>query len=295
MRRISIMFLMNRVVDLHCHSRYSDGTLSVSELVLLAKSRGVALLSLTDHDEVSGIPEARELCALAGLSFVAGVEISSEWRDMSVHIVGLRINETESTLTSLLSGTRHKRSDRAQRMSDAFGAIGIHDVLAGASAYAPNPNLISRTHFARYLVDCGVCGSMGEVFSQFMKPGKPGYVAHEWVPMQMAIDAIHAAGGRAVLAHPARYETQFLGGPSTLLKCFAEAGGDAVEVVCASHKPPEWAQYAALARRFDLLASIGSDFHSPTESRIKFGDLPRLSPNLKPVWHDWPEAKLLYA
>jgi len=289
------MFQMNRVVDLHCHSRYSDGTLSVGDLIALAKFRGVSLISLTDHDEVSGIAEAREQSAALNLSFVAGVEISSEWRDMSIHIVGLRIDETESTLTSLLSRIRETRSVRAQRMSEAFANVGMPGMLAGAAAYAPNPDLVSRTHFARHLVDSGVCGSMGEVFSRFMKPGKPGYVAHEWVPMQTAIDSIHAAGGRAVLAHPARYETQFLGGPSTLLKSFAEAGGDGVEVVCASHNPPEWAQYAALARRFNLLASIGSDFHSPMESRVKFGDLPRLSPNLKPVWHDWPEAECLYA
>lgn len=289
------MFRMNRVVDLHCHSQYSDGTLSVGDLVSLAKSRGVSLLSLTDHDEVSGNAEARERCRAANLSFVAGVEISSEWRGMSVHIVGLRIDENEPKLSTLLADTREKRTYRAQRMGDAFEAVGIPGVLAGASAYAPNQDLISRTHFARHLVDSGICGSMGEVFTRFMKPGKPGYVPHQWTPMQSAIDSIHAAGGRAVLAHPARYETQFLGGPSTLLKCFADAGGDAVEVVCASHKPPEWAQYAALARRFDLLASIGSDFHSPMESRVKFGDLPRLSPNLKPVWHDWPEAECLYA
>lgn len=289
------MFLMNRVVDLHCHSRYSDGTLSVGDLVTLAKSRGVELLSLTDHDEVSGIPEARKHCAEQALAFVAGVEISSEWRDMSIHIVGLRVDDKNAVLTSLLAGARKARDDRAQRMDDAFEAVGIRGALAGASAYAPNPDLISRTHFARHLVDSGVCGSVGEVFTRFMKPGKPGYVAHQWVAMQAAIDAIHAAGGRAVLAHPARYETQFLGGPSTLLKCFAEAGGDGVEVVCAAHNPPEWAQYAALARRYDLLASIGSDFHSPMESRVKFGDLPRLSPNLKPVWHDWPEAECLYA
>ena len=293
--RISIMFQMNRVVDLHCHSRHSDGTLSVGDLIALAKSRGVSLISLTDHDEVAGITEAREKTAAVNLAFVPGVEISSEWRDMSIHILGLRIDENEPKLTTLLANIRKTRNARAQRMGDAFAAMGLPGVLAGAAAYAQNPELISRTHFARHLVDTGVCGSMGEVFSRYMKPGKPGYVAQQWVPMQAAIDSIHAAGGRAVLAHPARYETQFLGGPSMLLKCFADAGGDGVEVVCASHNPPEWAQYAALARRFNLLASIGSDFHSPMESRVKFGDLPRLSPNLKPVWHDWPEAECLYA
>lgn len=285
---------MNGVADLHSHSRYSDGTLSVVELVSLAKSRGVNLLALTDHDELQGMPEAKLAAHEQGMQWVSGVEISAEWQGASVHILGLRIDFEHAGLCTALGAIREMRKIRAQRMSDSLAEAGIANVLAGAMAYAPNPELISRTHFARYLVDTGVCASFGEVFSRFMKPGKPGYVAQAWLPMAQAISLIHDAGGRAVIAHPARYEVDPFGGVSALLQAFADAGGDAVEVVCAAHHPSEWAQFGALARRFGLLASIGSDFHSHAESRVKFGDLPRLSPNLKPVWHDWPEAECLH-
>ena len=286
---------MKGVADLHSHSRYSDGTLAVAELVSLAKSRGVHLLALTDHDELQGLPEARLAAREHGLQWVSGVEISAGWQGASIHILGLRIDGEDADLRAALSSTRGMRKVRAQRMSDSLAEAGIANVLAGAMAYAPNPELISRTHFARYLVDTGVCGSFGEVFSRYMKPGKPGYCKQEWLPMTDAISLIHGAGGRAVLAHPGRYEVDLLGGVNSLLQAFTDAGGDGVEVVCAAHHPSEWAQFGALARRFGLLASIGSDFHSHAESRVKFGDLPHLSPNLKPVWHDWPEAECLYA
>ncbi len=286
---------MKGVADLHSHSRYSDGTLSVVDLVSLAKSRGVNLLALTDHDELQGMPEAKLAASEQGMQWVSGVEVSTEWQGASIHILGLRIDSEHAGLRAALSLIREMRKVRAQRMSDSLADAGIPNVLAGAMAYAPNPELISRTHFARFLVDTRVCGSFGEVFSRFMKPGKPGYVKQEWLPMAQAISLIHDAGGRAVVAHPARYELDLFGGVNALLQAFTDAGGDGVEVVCAAHHPSEWAQFGALARRFGLLASIGSDFHSHAESRVKFGDLPRLSPNLKPVWHDWPEAECLYA
>ena len=286
---------MTGVADLHCHSRYSDGTLAAIDLMTLARDRGVRMIALTDHDEVGGIAEAREQAVRIGMQFVSGVEISSEWQGVAVHVVGLRIDETDPALQQVLSAIRQQRQERAQRMDAAFAQLGIADVLAGAKAYAPNANLISRTHFARHLIDRGVCSSMGEVFARFMKPGKPGYVQQAWLPMSDAIAVIRRAGGRAVLAHPGRYEVARHGGANALLKAFADSGGEAVEVVCAAHHPPEWAQYAALARKFGLLASIGSDFHSPSESRVRFGDLPRLSPTLKPVWHDWPESEVLHA
>ncbi len=291
----SILTRMKGVADLHSHSRYSDGTLAVSDLVNLAKSRGVDLLALTDHDALEGMAEAQAAAATAGLQWVAGAEVSAEWQRIPVHILGLRIDAGHAGLHAALQTTRDLRKVRAQAMSDSLAEAGIADVLAGALTYVPNPDLISRTHFARYLVDAGVCGSFGEVFGRFMKPGKPGYVEQRWLPMTDAISIIHAAGGRAVLAHPGRYDVDSQGGVNALLQAFTDAGGDGVEVVCAAHHPSEWAQFGALARRFGLLASIGSDFHSHAESRVKFGDLPRLSPNLKPVWHDWPEAECLYA
>lgn len=283
------------VADLHCHSCHSDGTLGVADLFALAASRGVRLIALTDHDELSGLFAARQSATQHQIQMVSGVEISAAWAGKSVHIVGLRLNESHPALVGALRRAREERLVRAEAMDAAFVAAGIDGALKGARAYAPNPALISRTHFARYLVDRGVCGAVSEVFSRFMKPGKPGYVPHDWMPMASAIELIHAAGGRAVLAHPARFDVDATAGPEALIKAFADAGGDGLEVVCAAHKPPEWARYGALVRKYGLLASVGSDFHSPTESRVKFGDLPFLSPSLTPVWHDWPEAKALHA
>lgn len=284
---------MKGVVDLHSHSRFSDGTLSVPELMALAASRGIDLIALTDHDEVSGIAQARAEAATHAMQFVAGVEISSQWCGLSIHVVGLRIDEHSPALLETLADIRVTRIERAHAMGAEFAKVGIANVFEGAVRYAPNPELVSRTHFARHLVDSGVCGSMGEVFNRFMKPGKPGYVAHEWMPLADTISAIRGAGGRAVLAHPGRYDTTWTGGPNGLVKAFADAGGDGIEVVCAAHHPREWAEYGALSRKFSLMASIGCDFHSPFESRVKFGDLPLLSPSLKPIWHDWPEAETL--
>ena len=286
---------MKGVADLHSHSRYSDGTLTVTELLSLAKSRGVDLLALTDHDELAGMAEAKVTAQSLGMQWVAGVEISAAAPQSSIHILGLRVDDTNVALQSALAMTRDNRKIRAQAMSDSLAEVGVKDALVGALRYVQNPNLISRTHFARHLIDRGVCGSFAEVFSRYMKPGKPGYVAQVWLPMIDAISLIHGAGGRAVLAHPGRYELDPFSSVSDLMQSFTDAGGDGVEVVCGAHHPSEWAQFGALARRFGLLASIGSDFHSPEESRVKFGDLPRLSPNLKPVWHDWPEAECLYA
>jgi predicted metal-dependent phosphoesterase TrpH len=291
---VSIIRVMKGVADLHSHSRLSDGTLAVADLVALAAGRGVQLMALTDHDEVSGVAAGRAAAAAHGIQFVGGVEVSSEWCGLSIHVVGLRIDENEPNLARTLQDIRQRRTVRAHQMSESFSAFGIDGVLAGAMSFAPNPDLLSRTHFARHLVDSGVCRSIGEVFSRFMKPGKPGYVAQQWISVADAVATIHGAGGRAVLAHPGRYDTTWTGGPSGLLKAFAEVGGDGVEVVCGAHHPHEWAEYATLARKFSLLASIGSDFHSPSESRVKFGDLPPLSPSLRAVWHDWPEAESLY-
>ena len=291
----SILGSMKGVADLHSHSRFSDGTLAVPDLVALAHARGVNLLALTDHDELSGLTDAKRCAREHGMQWVSGVEISTESRGTAIHILGLRIDDANPALQAALAVTREQRKTRAQRMSDSLAAVGIPDAMAGALAYAPNRELISRTHFARHLIDSGVCQSFGEVFGRFMKPGKPGYVEQAWLPMTEAINLIHGAGGRAVLAHPGRYEVDPFGGVTALLQNFVDAGGDGVEVICAAHHPSEWAQFGALARRFGLLASIGSDFHSHAESRVKFGDLPRLSPNLKPVWHDWPEGECLYA
>jgi 3',5'-nucleoside bisphosphate phosphatase len=273
--------------DLHCHTRASDGSLEPASLLEIARARGIRLFAVTDHDTTENVASARRHAFARGVQFVSGVEMSAQWQDTAIHIVGLNIDVECTALQTTLANTRQLRRDRAQAMGEDLELSGIITPLKGALEFATNPNLISRTHFARYLVASGQAGSMGEVFSRYMKPGKPGYVAAAWQPMEDCIARIHDAGGVAVLAHAARYECAAGGGLEALIGDFKTAGGDALEVVCAGHSPADWANFAALCRKYDLLASTGSDFHSNGESRVRIGDLPRLSPSLAPVWRDW--------
>jgi 3',5'-nucleoside bisphosphate phosphatase len=275
---------MYRVYDLHCHSTFSDGTLAPEHVVARAKFRGVDVLALTDHDELGGLVQAKEAAAKHDITFIPGVEISTNWRDLTLHIVGLNINPTHSTLVDGLTEIRAGRLTRAQRMGDELALVGIEKAYEGALSYVTNPALVSRTHFARFLVDTGHVRDTKEAFRHFLTPGNPGYVEHEWASVPQAIEWIHAAGGVAVLAHPGRYKVGDSEGLHAMLQAFKAQGGDALEVLSSSHMPHQFAEFAMYCRQYGFLASVGSDFHSPSESHCDFGDLPLLSPSLKPVW-----------
>ena len=271
--------------DLHCHSTVSDGTLSPEQLAQRAKDNGVALWSLTDHDEVAGQQRAAAAARAAGLDYVAGVEISVTFAGHTVHIVGLGIDPDDATLRDGLADTRHGRSRRAQAMSESLAAAGIQGAFVGAQAFAANPEMVSRTHFARWLVASGVCRDTHEVFRNYLVRGKAGYVAQQWATLRDAVRWITGAGGIAVIAHPARYPLS-ANEEWALFEEFKAAGGRAVEVQTASHGEADVARYAALARAQGLLASRGSDFHSPGESRVELGGLPALPSGLTPVWSE---------
>jgi 3',5'-nucleoside bisphosphate phosphatase len=273
--------------DLHVHTLASDGAWSATEVVTVAAQRGVKLLAITDHDSVEAIPEAQRVAKQFGIQFISGIELSTQWNGASIHIIGLNVNCDNSSLSAILSGVRSMRASRGVEMGAALEKAGVSGAYEGALKLASAPDAISRTHFGRYMVATGHCSTMGEVFSRYMKPGKPGYVATEWISIEKAVEAIHAAGGDAVVAHPARYDLQWHGGHTQLLRAFKDAGGDAIEVLCAAHSPADWSVYAAHCRNFGFRASLGSDFHSPKESRIAIGDLPRLPASLTPVWADW--------
>lgn len=272
--------------DLHCHSHYSDGVLAPAEVAARAKANGVDVWALTDHDELSGIAQAKAAAEELGLKCVTGVEISVTWSEQTLHIVGLHIDETHPGLLRGLAETRSGRVRRAEEIARQLESAGIPNVLAGALKYVDNPDLISRTHFARYLVELGVRGSVADVFKDYLTEGKPGYAPHSWAKLSDAVGWIHAAGGVAVIAHPGRYKYSELAFHA-LLDEFKQLGGTGIEVITGSHTVEEYCQYAQVARRFGLLASIGSDFHSPDESRMDLGSLPPLPADLKPVWHDW--------
>jgi predicted metal-dependent phosphoesterase TrpH len=272
--------------DLHCHSTHSDGLLAPSAVVARAAARGVGVLALTDHDEVSGLAEARSAAADAGIELVCGAELSVTWDDSTLHVVALRIDPTHSVLTEGLDVIRVGRATRARRIGEALAAAGIKGAYEGAMKYVTSERLVSRTHFARFLVEAGHAREMKDVFKRYLTHGKPGYVPHPWATLSEAVGWIHAAGGQAVLAHPGRYKIDGAG-MRRLLGEFRDLGGDAIEVVSSSHTPAQYIEFATYARVFDLRASCGSDWHGPGESWMDLGDVPEMPPGVVPVWKDW--------
>ncbi len=269
--------------DLHCHSCVSDGTLTPEQLAQRAKERGVELWSLTDHDEIGGQRRARAAAAALGLPYLTGTEISVSFCGQTVHIVGLGFDADDAPLAQGLAATRGGRRERAMEMAESLAQAGIRGSFEGALKYVGNPELISRTHFARYLVETGVCADTGEVFRRFLTEGKPGFVPHRWASLRDAVRWITDAGGLAVIAHPARY--RFTANEEhALFSEFKSHGGRGVEVVTGSHSAAEAVRYADAALEYGLAASRGSDFHSPDESHTDLGDLPELPGRLTPVW-----------
>lgn len=269
--------------DLHCHSKVSDGTLEPEALAARAQANGVELWALTDHDEVGGQARASAAARALGLPYLSGVEVSVSFAGQTVHIVGLGFEATDPALVDGLSRTRGGREGRAREMADDLARVGIRDAYEGALQYVGNPELISRTHFARHLVETGVCADTHEVFRRFLTEGKPGYVPHRWARLGDAVHWITDAGGIAVIAHPGRYKFS----PTEEYALFTEFkahGGRGVEVVTGSHTSAEYVKYADMAEEFDLLASRGSDFHAPDESHTDLGALPWLPGKLHPVW-----------
>jgi predicted metal-dependent phosphoesterase TrpH len=277
---------MKASVDLHCHSTHSDGVLAPAAVVARAATRGVHTLALTDHDEVSGLREARERAATAGVAFINGVEISVTWSGYTLHVVGLHIDPDNSELTAGLEQIRSGRQYRAENIAAGLEKAGIAGSLAGARSYVTNAELVGRTHFARFLVERGHARDVSAVFRKYLAAGKPGYVPHQWASLDQAVHWIRASGGIAVLAHPGRYGlTQ--AERESLLSNFKDTGGGAVEVVTGSHTPDQYATWGRYAQRFGLLASVGSDFHGPGESRRDFGELPGLPTDCVPVWQEF--------
>ncbi len=270
-------------VDLHSHSTVSDGVLTPDAVARRAFERGVTLWSLTDHDEVSGQSLARQTAESLGMGYLGGVEISVTWAGQTVHIVGLGIDTDHPELTDGLRATRAGRADRARRIGDNLAALGMPGAFEGVLSFAGNPELISRTHFARYLVQAGFCPTVQSVFDRYLSDDGPAHEPMQWAKLEAAVQWIHSAGGVAVIAHPGRYHytpVQF----SAFFDAFKDLGGEAIEVVTGSHAPHQYGKYAQVARDYGFMASSGSDFHSPTESRHDLGSMPALPADLVPVW-----------
>lgn len=273
-------------IDLHCHSTVSDGALTPATVAVRARENGVDVWALTDHDEISGIPEARDAAYGVGMRHVTGVEISVTWAMRTVHIVGLGFDESSQDLVQGLASTRSGRERRAHEMAAQLAKAGIPNAFEGALKHVGNPDLISRTHFARYIIELGMCPDINDVFRNYLIEGKPGYVPHRWANLKDAVTWIRSAGGIAVVAHPGRYDFDDLE-LDVFLSEFKRFGGTAIEVVTGSHTVEEYSRFAIVANNYGLLASRGSDFHAPGESSTELGALPALPSTVVPVWRDW--------
>jgi predicted metal-dependent phosphoesterase TrpH len=272
--------------DLHCHSTVSDGTLEPESIAARAAANGVQLWSLTDHDEVGGQHRARAAAHALGMAYLTGTEVSVTFAGETVHILGLGFDADDAALREGLARTRGGRKERAHDMAAGLAQVGIRGAYEGALKYVGNPELISRTHFARFLVETGRAAEVKDVFKRYLTRGKPGYVPHQWASLPDALAWIRAAGGQAVVAHPGRYPLS----PTAmrrLLGEFRDLGGDAIEVLSASHNAAQADQFATYARSFGFAASAGSDWHGPGESWLDLGALPALPGDLTPVWQRW--------
>ncbi len=273
-------------IDLHTHSTASDGTLEPRQLISRAAQAGVELIALTDHDTTQGVAEAAGEARRWGIGFLAGVEISVTWEQLTVHLVGLGVDPDDRTLQAGLARLREFRDWRAEEIGRRLERdAGIADTLKGARALS-NGTLVSRTHFARHLVERGVERNVRGVFKRYLTQGRPGHVPGAWASLEEAVSWIRGAGGQGVIAHPARYRltrSKLL----RLLNEFRSAGGVGLEVVSGSHSRDECFAMAAHATRLGLLASAGSDYHGPQEPWIDLGAIPPLPPGCKPIWQGW--------
>jgi hypothetical protein len=272
--------------DLHNHSTCSDGLLSPTQLIELAARTGVDAIALTDHDNTDGVAEAAAAAQHAGIVFVPGVEISVSWGDTTLHVVGLNVDPAAASLRDGLESIRSGRLERAKRIADALGKIGFADTFEAALALAGSERLLSRTHFARHLLQQGAVKDMQQAFDKYLATGKPAYVSHRWAKLEDAVHWIVGSGGVAVLAHPGRYDLKPMM-RHEMLKEFKGFGGTAIEVVTGSHRPEQYALWQREALEYGFLASRGSDFHGPGESPCEPGRLPPLHGSLTPVWSNW--------
>jgi predicted metal-dependent phosphoesterase TrpH len=279
------------MIDLHTHSTISDGLLTPTDLVRHAYLKGIKVLSLTDHDDIEGLKEATAEAKLLGMHLINGVEISVTWKRATIHIVGLNIDSENKALLKGLSSIRNGRFERAKQMAHALDQIGIKGSLEGALKYAKS-SILGRTHFARFLVEMGFAKDVRTVFKNYLVKGKPGFIEHSWTNLENALTWIHESGGTAAIAHPARYD---LGKNNFLifLAEFKELGGKGIEVISGSHTTQQCLKFTKIADDYELLASIGSDYHGPGISFREMGSLPKLPESCVPIWKTWSEVNAL--
>lgn len=276
---------MTQLYDLHCHSTASDGALSPTDLVKRAAENHVTTLALTDHDTTKGLWEARTSANLLDINLINGIEISSQWEKLGVHIVGLNINPENESLQNIITQLHIMRTERAEKISQKLAKKGIPNALENVQKMATN-DMITRVHFANFLVAQAYVSSISEAFDRYLGDGKAAYVSTIWTPLEIAVQTIYAAGGIAVLAHPLRYKLTATR-MKKLLNTFKDVGGQAIEVVTGRYNPDEMRVLANYATQFNFAGSVGSDFHNPINPWLELGKLAPLPEKIKPVWELW--------
>ncbi len=273
---------MTELYDLHCHSTASDGALSPTELVQRAYQQGVTSLALTDHDTTTGLPEARLCAAATGIKLIAGIELSTNWQNKCFHIIGLGIDPDYEPLAQATRSLQSIRLERAEKIALKLEKKHIPGALEAVKK-AAGDGMITRTHFADFLLSQNHVSTQQEAFDRYLAKGKPAYVSTSWAELELAVDWITGSGGIAVLAHPLRYKLT-ANWMKRLLTVFKDAGGQGIEVITARNNADEIRLVANYAARYDLAGSVGSDFHSAVNQWVELGRLAPLPRNIKPVW-----------
>jgi hypothetical protein len=273
---------MTEIYDLHCHSTASDGTLSPTELVQRAHQCGVTSLALTDHDTVAGLNEARAAATAAGIKLIPGIELSTSWQNKCFHIIGLGIDPEYPPLREATHNLQIMRIERAEKIADKLEKKRIPGALEAVKK-AAGEGMITRTHFADFLLSQFHVSTQQEAFDRYLGAGKAAYVSTTWAELDLAVSWITESGGVAVLAHPLRYKLT-ASWMKRLLAAFKEAGGLGIEVVTGRCNSDEIKLAAGYAKRFELAGSVGSDFHNPANQWVELGRLAPLPEGIKPVW-----------
>ncbi len=273
---------MTERYDLHCHSTASDGALSPSALVYRAHQQGVSVLALTDHDTTMGLSQARSCAADLGLCLINGIELSASWQNKCLHIIGLGIDPDYEPLATATAQLRTSRLERAVKIAEKLEKKRITGALVGVQK-AAGDGMITRSHFANFLLSQFHVSTQQEAFDRYLGKGKPAYVSTTWAEMALAIQWITQSGGVAVLAHPLRYQLT-ASWMKRLLAAFKDAGGQGIEVITGRTNPDEIKLLANYASSFGLAGSVGSDFHNPVNPWLELGRLAPLPETVQPVW-----------
>ena len=273
---------MPETYDLNCHSTASDGALSPTEVVRRAHQHGVTALALTDHDTVTGLSEAQASAAATGIKLIPGIELSTSWQNKCFHIVGLGINPAYPPLRDATLALQIMRTERAEKIADKLEKKRIPGALEAVKK-AAGEGMITRSHFADFLLSQFHVSTQQEAFDRYLGAGKAAFVPTIWSDLELAVNWITQSGGIAVLAHPLRYKLT-ASWMKRLLTAFKEVGGLGIEVVTGRYNSDEIKLVAGYATRFELAGSVGSDFHSPGNQWVELGRLAPLPENIKPVW-----------